>query len=120
MFEDAIVKLQRQNPAELSIEQRNITSFLVHNVTREIDEEQDGLPFAHRALKRQKIIAQDSALQYTDSRFLVPTSNICERVFSKAGYALTDRRKCISHAYLEAMLFLHFNLDLWESVNVNS
>jgi len=34
----------------------------------------------------------DGAAAYLDLRFLCPTSNMCERLFSIAGYAMNDRR----------------------------
>ncbi len=33
--------------------------------------------------------------KYMDYRFIMPTSNICERLFSVVGHALTDRRKVL-------------------------
>ncbi len=42
---------------------------------------------------------------YIDTRFLLPTSNICERLFSVAGHALGDRRKPITPLHLEEQMF---------------
>lgn len=57
----------------------------------EVQEANDSdLSYVQRALKRRK--AMQGNPQYIDLRFLVPTSNKCERTFSKAGCALSDRR----------------------------
>ena len=51
--------------------------------------------------------------KYLDLSFLTPTSNMCERLFSKAGHALSDRRRGLSPASFESQIFLHVNRDLW-------
>ena len=51
--------------------------------------------------------------KYLDLRFIVPTSNLCERFFSVAGYALDDRRKRLLPSNLESQLFLNQNARLW-------
>lgn len=83
VFKDAIVKLKLHITGAISREQRNITSFLVHEVSCESDNENDELSFAHRPLRKQKIIAQESALDCMDSHFLVPASNVCKMFFLK-------------------------------------
>ncbi len=48
-----------------------------------------------------------------DLRFLLPTSNACERLFSRAGYVLGDRRQSIHPANFEQQMFLFANSHLW-------
>lgn len=48
----------------------------------------------------------------------VSTSNICERLFSSAGYALNDRRKGLLPTRLEMHLFLYVNARFWDVVDV--
>ncbi len=50
--------------------------------------------FAARALKRVRTTSDCDATDI-DTQFILPTSNICERMFSKAGSALSDSRKRI-------------------------
>ncbi len=38
---------------------------------------------------------------------------MCERFFSKAGYALTDKRSSLSPANFEQQLFLYVNSRFW-------
>lgn len=44
-----------------------------------------------------------------DIQFLPPTSNMCERIFSKAGCASTDRKCGIQPPTIEQKIFLHAN-----------
>ena len=55
-----------------------------------------------------------------DLNFVLPTSNSCERLFSRAGYVLGDRRQSINPANLEQQLFLFANSQLWDIEDVNS
>ncbi len=76
------------------------------------------LSFADQILKKRKIDVATSA--YIDLRFLLPTSNICERLFSKAGQALCKRRKGTSPVGFEQQLFLHVNFEVWDISDVNA
>lgn len=51
--------------------------------------------------------------KYTDLRFLVPTSDLCERLFSTFLNALSDRIKGLRPSNLEMQIFLHPNSSLW-------
>jgi len=55
---------------------------------------------------------------YMDTRFIQPTSNDCERLFSKVGYLYNDRRQSMDPMNLEAQLFLNLNNDLWSAKDV--
>lgn len=48
----------------------------------------------------------------------MPTSNICERLFSRAKLVLTDRRQNLTDDNFNALLFLHINRHLWDEVTV--
>ncbi len=61
------------------------------------------LSFGERALKKRKISKTSSA--YMDLRFIRPTSNMCERLFSVAGFTLNDRCKCILAMNFELQFF---------------
>ena len=118
-FESAVVKLQQGNTLALSREEEiSITRLLIENSNENITE-CDGLSFAQRVLKRRKMSSNAMSKKYLDTRFLVPTSNVCERLFSQVGYVLTDRRKAINPANLESQIYLHANRDLWGSQEVN-
>jgi hypothetical protein len=48
-----------------------------------------------------------------DLRFLVPTSNVVEELFSVAGYSQNKRRMSMLPINFEAQLFLKTNSDYW-------
>lgn len=56
--------------------------------------------------------------KYISTHFLVPNSNMCERLFSSAEYALNDRRKGLFPPNLEMQLFLHVNTQFWDVADV--
>lgn len=73
---------------------------------------QESLSIVERANKRFKSADFSSQGDYVDTRLVVPASNLCERLFSKTGYALSARWRGISPARLEEqILFLHVNND---------
>jgi hypothetical protein len=60
------------------------------------------------------------ASKYMDLRFIVPTSNMCERLFSEAGYGHNYRRMRSLPSNFEAQLFLRTNKELWDIPDINS
>lgn len=89
LFESAIVKLQEQRFAELSSQETSAVAALKkqHTTNGTNSEDVRSYSFAERLLKRRRTETVEQ--NYLDTRFLTPTSNVCERLFSKAGYALT-------------------------------
>jgi hypothetical protein len=53
-------------------------------------------------------------------KHLLPTSNIVERLFSRAKIILADRRKRMSPYHLELLLFLRINRDLWNANDIQN
>ena len=83
-FEAAIVKIQRGSSCVLSREESIAVSSLAVSSTTVECADDEGLSFAERALKRHKSIAKETVQKHADTPFLIPTSNVCERLFSKA------------------------------------
>ncbi|ETV82391.1 hypothetical protein H257_05043 [Aphanomyces astaci] len=73
---------------------------------------------ASRAKKRRKM--QQSCRGFMDCRFLRPTSNMCERLFSVTKWALTDRCQSMLPSNFEEQMFLHSNAFLWGIDDVKS
>ncbi len=92
-FESAVIKVQRGNALALSREEKNSIAQLKLTTKEENQAGEDELSFVERVLKRQKSTSASSAAIFMDTRFLFPTSNVCERLFSKFGYALSDYKK---------------------------
>ncbi len=76
------------------------------------------MSFAERLLKKRMLAPENNICM--DTRFLLPTCKICERMFSKAGYALPIRRKAISSEKFEQQSFLHVNREFWSVSDVES
>jgi hypothetical protein len=57
---------------------------------------------------------QSASDLYHGSDAVLPTSNICERLFSKAGLIFRDHRKSMLPRTLETLLFLSINRRLWD------
>jgi hypothetical protein len=87
--------------------------MLLKNTTRniEITSIENSFSLTERALKRKKNNVDNP--KYIDLRFLRPTSNLCERFFSIAGFCLSSRRESILSSNFEIQMFLNINGDLW-------
>jgi hypothetical protein len=111
-FETGIVKIQ-QGKVELldTIEKRHVIHLKKPEIEKPAEVEVT-LSLAQQALKKQKL-EETRESSYIDLRFLIPTSNICERLFSKAGFCLHSRRLGILPINAECQMFLHMNMDLW-------
>ena len=108
--------LRREGDALSREELSAISGLSSSEVVRVVDSE-ESLLFAERAMRRRKNI--DVTNQYLDTRFLVPTSNVYERLFSQVGYTLSSRRKGITPLNLESQIFLYLNGDLWSRFDVH-
>jgi hypothetical protein len=108
-FENAVVKILHCQEHTLSTAEADAVACLNLDVIVEPDSELD---FASAVLKRRKI---QSVSLYMDCRFILPTSNVCERFFSTAGYCLNDYRQNILPLNLEKQLFLKVNKAFWDA-----
>ncbi len=108
-FESALVKIQKNRLMELSEdEKKSVQCLSIYRTEEKPSKCPTKLSFATRAIKKRHI-SVDSSNSYMDTRFILPTSNICERLFSKAGFALGNRRKSILPSNFELQVFLHMN-----------
>lgn len=120
-FESAICKILNKEFDRMSESERNSVRHLLleENVSHnEEHEDFSTLSLGERGLKKRKLLGNSS--KYMDVRFIRPTSNISERLFSTAGYALSDRRKDILPMNFERQIFIHGNTKLWGISDVNS
>ncbi|RQM31323.1 hypothetical protein B5M09_013747 [Aphanomyces astaci] len=115
-FEVAITKILDQSVASMSDGQVASVDRL-KMPPKVLDASQDKpLTLAQRAKKRLK--ASADAYSYVDCRFIRPTSNMCERFFSWAKYALNDRRRATTPHNFEQQMFLKVNCSLWDVTDV--
>ena len=83
-FESDIFKLQRNSAQTLTTEERvSLVSFELRDKIKE-SSDNESLSIVERSLKSQKTDSPTSST-YIDTQFILATSNICERLFSKWG-----------------------------------
>lgn len=116
-FEAAIIKVQNKDEDTLITSERCAIMHLKlqnkNDNNLECFQSQTTLSFAQRALKKMKIAQSQNKTSYIELRFILPNTNVCERIFSVAGHAMSDRRKRILPSNFECQLFLNFNHRLW-------
>lgn len=66
-----------------------------------------------RAMKRVKSFVTSATPKYQNTCHLLPTLNICKRMFFFAWYALTIRRRGVLFRNLKIQLFLYTNQNYW-------
>ena len=59
-----------------------------------------------------------SASKFQSLKHIAPTSNVCERVFSRAKLVMRPHRKHMSPFHLEMLIFLRCNKGLWNEATV--
>lgn len=67
--------------------------------------------------KRRKLEPQ---MLSEDVDIISPTSNVCERLFSRAKYIRTDNRRAMLPVTMEMILFLRLNRDFWSIIDVQN
>ena len=77
------------------------------------------LSITERARKMRKVQSELEYPDYMETRFITSTSNICERFFSLAGYAIDNHRRGLAPESFEAQMFSHCNMDKWGVLDVN-
>ncbi|KAF4148370.1 hypothetical protein GN958_ATG02441 [Phytophthora infestans] len=116
------VQVLLRKEAELAAEQQSLRKDFAVLAADHTDE--DGLEdadrsgFTDRALrarKKQRVAAQ----AYGAVRFLPPTCNAVERLFSKVRYVLSLHRHNSLPICLEMLLFLKINRRFWEAATVS-
>ena len=95
-------------------EKSAIGCLCVAKSTSEVDIIDGSCSLAERALKHRKLNRGES--DFLDFRFMLPSSNICERFFS---IALSNRRKSILPCNFEQQMFLHSNYHLRSIKGIN-
>jgi hypothetical protein len=64
-------------------------------------------------LKRQRQAEQKSSTRFIDTRFVLPTSNLAERLFSLAKRVYNPHRRNLHPRTLQALLSLNQNRSVW-------
>ncbi|KAG7354964.1 hypothetical protein IV203_004320 [Nitzschia inconspicua] len=128
VFESAVQKILKGSEEELTPDESVKVTGLRHgSLTMEEEtrtgEERDadaGLSLAEKALKRRRLESTTTSKSaFMDLHFIVPTSNMCERLFSEAGYGLNSRRMCTLPSNFETQMFLRTNKTFWGLADIN-
>lgn len=80
--------------------------------------EDEGIPFAEQAQKRQKRTSDGTIKLYGDLRFLLPTFNLSQHLLFHAGYAPSDSRKRINPSNFEAQMFFFSSNNMCDGRDV--
>ncbi len=92
VFKTAIVKLQEGRINQLTQDKsKSVETLRVQQTSTWTESDLINFSLAERALKRRRKNTE-STNNYMDVRFVLPTSNVCERLFSTAGFSLSYRR----------------------------
>ena len=111
-FETAVVKLQHGWSRLLTEEEKSTVQKFKKLQQKGISQNHDSC-IVSRACKRQKTDVLDHLAGYEDVRYIFPSSNICERLFSSAGIAMDSRRQRLLPSNLESQMFLFAYSSCW-------
>jgi len=127
IFERAVVKIQSQLENTLTVaEARTVKGYLLAGADEDgndsSDDQEEAGGFAMdivREATAKKAKNCNAATKYRSMNHLVTTSNIVERLFSRAKLVMTDQRKLMEPQHLELLLFLRCNKFLWSEVTID-
>ena len=133
-FERGVIRLQKGVPeASLTAdEKRSLLGFLKDDVTTDNnnneeasvtpDDEDEEMGFAdviiesEREAKKARLECQS---KYIGFDWIPPTSNVVERLFSRAKIIMTERRQRMTPRHLELLLFLRLNKWAWNVYTID-
>lgn len=76
---------------------------------------EDSEDFVTQALKKHKA----DTSEYIDTRFVLPTSNDVERLFSLTKRVFSPLRQSLKYETLEMLIYLKVNRELWSVATVS-
>lgn len=112
-FESGMVKILESKTDMLTIQENSaVPMFEISEPSSKGNEQEAQLNLGQRVMKKRRIDQRRKTQGYMDLRFILPISNICERLFPVAGFVLGGRRRSILSSNLETHMFLHVNSSL--------
>lgn len=111
-FESGIVKFKQTGRWSYSNREARSRRVLLNGDT-DSDSNEATESNVQQSIKCLKPCNVGSTSLYIDTRLLLPTVNLFQRVFSNAGHTLTNRRKGIFSSNFESQLFLYMNQIVW-------
>ncbi len=118
IFERAVVKLQRGD--SLSAAEASSVQIFKIEMGAAAASDDPSVDFVSRILNSQDDVQKRRRVtaQYQSTAHVSPTSNICERLFSRAKLVMTPHRRLMDPSTLEAILMLRMSNDLWDEVTI--
>ena len=120
-FENGIVKIQDGEENKLNAnEKESVKIFLITNNNSGGEEEvstDNEESFVDSTLKAA-LVKKKKTSKYHSTKHVSPTSNICERLFSRASIIMTPNRRSMDPDMLEMIIILRFNKDLWDEETI--
>jgi hypothetical protein len=119
-FENGVVKIMRDNANLLTRQEENAVTGLKKPEPDVIVAEEDdvNLTLAQKTLKRAKHEQERKRVvtdPYGDLSWIPHTSNVCERLFSKAKSTLGYLRRSMTPLHFEQLIMLKANRHLWNA-----
>jgi hypothetical protein len=113
IFENAIVKILNGQTSTLKkAEQNSVAFFLVSGETTIGEEEEKN--FADGVInKKRKRVSECQSNKYLSLKFIIPTTNKAERLFSQCSYVLPRERRSMLPVNFEMIIFLKINRSYW-------
>ena len=116
VFERAIVKVIDKQLDTLTAEEKEfLLPFKIQQAPTIASDDDNASITQVLARKRARTEGND----YRNVSHIPPTSNACERLFSRARRLSTDYRKSMHPETVEALLFLDLNAKYWSAQLVN-
>ena len=127
LFERAVVKIQSQLENTLTVaESKTVKGYLLaaHKDDDSSGDDETGETGGFAVDIVREAVAKKAknsrrATKYRSMNHLVTTSNIVERLFSRAKLIMRDQRKLMEPQHLELLLFLRCNKFLWNEVTID-
>jgi hypothetical protein len=117
-FENGVVKVLDGELNQLTVDERRALApferaTVVATAAPRASVEPSGVALDVLRAKRARV-ADRVIMEYEDLRCILPTSNIVERVFSKAKLVYSPQRQRLSPETLEIIMFLGANRAFWD------
>lgn len=103
---------------DMTCAEKRETSQLLKAATYAVVSSATAMSIVARAANRARASKLSQSI-YMGTRLLFQTSYICERLFHKAGFTLTDRRKGIFPSNFESQELLDVNNSVWTINDAN-
>lgn len=115
-FDSAVVKVQRGNESALTTaEKATIARYKLDTATAITIEAADVEKVSYMdKVRANGMLKRAKTTTYKCMNHISATSNVVERLFSRAKHIMTDERRCMDPSTLEAILFLKYNRDMWD------